>query len=41
MDEGRVVSDVYLDFSRDFPKVFGSIIPVKIVRYGQDKQIIR
>lgn len=30
MDEGRIVSDVYLDFSRAFPKVFDSIIGVKI-----------
>lgn len=40
MDEGRIVNDVYPDFSRAFPKVFDSIIPVKTVRYGQDKQII-
>lgn len=41
MDEGRIVNDVCLDFNRDFPKVFDSIVPVKIVRYGQDKQIIK
>lgn len=41
MDKERVVNVVYLDFSRAFPKVFDSFIPVKIVRYGQDKQILR
>lgn len=41
MDKGRVVNVVYLDFSRAFPKVFDSFLPVKIVRYGQDKQILR
>lgn len=41
MDKGRVVNVVYLDFSRAFPKVFHSFLPVKIVRYGQDKQILR
>lgn len=41
MDRGRVVNIVYLVFSRAFPKVFYSFLPVKIVRYGQDKQILR
>lgn len=41
MDKERVVNVVYLDFSRAFPKVFDSFVPVKIVRYGQDKQILR
>lgn len=41
VDKGRVVNIVYLDFSKAFPKVFDSILPAKIVRYGQDKQMIR
>lgn len=41
VDKGRVVNIAYLDFSKAFPNVFDSILPVKIVRYGQDKQMIR
>lgn len=36
-----VVNIVYFDFSKAFPKVFDTILPVKIVRDGQDKQMIR
>lgn len=41
LDKGRVVNIVYLDFSKAFHKVFNSILPVKIGRYGQVKQMIR
>lgn len=41
MDKGRVVNIVYLDISKAFPKVFDCILPVKIARYGQDKQMIK
>lgn len=32
IDEGRVVNVIYFDFGRAFPKVFDSILLVKIVR---------
>jgi len=39
--KGSVVNMVYLNFSKAFPKVFDSILPVNIVRYGQDNQVIK
>lgn len=41
VDKGRVVNIVYLHFSKAFPKVFDIFLTTKMVRYGQDKQMIR